>query len=64
MPVTVHGSTLQLAMVAPDDIETITEAELITGYHVEPVVSLPGGIERRSIAASTSASSPARRSST
>lgn len=40
VPIGVHDHVLQLAMVAPDDIETIAEAELITGYHVEPVVSL------------------------
>ncbi len=40
VPVDVHGAQLQLAMVAPDDIETISEAELITGYHIEPVVAL------------------------
>jgi type IV pilus assembly protein PilB len=45
VPVGVHGRTLQLAMLAPDDMDTISEAELITGYHVEPVVSLPGGID-------------------
>ncbi len=45
VPVSVHDRTLQLAMLAPDDMETISEAELITGYHVEPVVSLPGGID-------------------
>jgi type IV pilus assembly protein PilB len=41
----VAGSTLQLAMVAPDDIETISEAELITGYHVEPVVALESPVQ-------------------
>jgi type IV pilus assembly protein PilB len=45
VPVSVHGGTLQLAMLAPDDMDTISEAELITGYHVEPVVSLAGGID-------------------
>jgi len=44
VPVSVTKSTLQLAMVAPDEIDAICEAELITGYHVEPVVSLQGGI--------------------
>lgn len=44
-PVSVHGRSLQLAMLAPDDMDTISEAELITGYHVEPVVSLPAGID-------------------
>jgi type IV pilus assembly protein PilB len=41
----VQKRTLQLAMLAPDDMDTISEAELITGYHVEPVVALPGGID-------------------
>src|SRR5690606_25384402 len=45
VPVGVHQRTLQLAMLAPDDMDTISEAELITGYPVEPLVSLPGGIE-------------------
>lgn len=45
VPVGVHQRTLQLAMLAPDDMDTISEAELITGYHVQPVVSLPGGID-------------------
>jgi type IV pilus assembly protein PilB len=40
VPIAVSGSTMQLAMVAPDDIETISEAELITGYHIDPVVAL------------------------
>ena len=40
VPVSVGGGSLQLAMVAPDDIETISEAELITGYRVQPLVSL------------------------
>ena len=42
VPVSVHQNRLQLAMVAADDIETISEAELITGYHVDPVVALEG----------------------
>ena len=40
VPISVTGDKLQLAMVAPDDIETISEAELITGYHIDPVVTL------------------------
>jgi type IV pilus assembly protein PilB len=40
VPVAVAGDRLELAMVAPDDIETISEAELITGYHIDPVVAL------------------------
>ncbi len=40
VPVAVAGSTMQLAMTAPDDIETISEVELITGYRIEPVVSM------------------------
>ncbi len=45
VPVGITGRTLQLAMVAPDDMDTICETELITGYQVEPVVSMQGGIE-------------------
>jgi len=45
VPVGVTNQTLQLAMSAPDDMDLICEAELITGYHVEPIVSLQGGIE-------------------
>ncbi len=45
VPVAVSGATLQLAMVAPDDIDTISEAELITGYHVDPVVALEGAVQ-------------------
>jgi type IV pilus assembly protein PilB len=44
VPINAQGSTLQLAMVAPDDIEVIAEAELITGYHVEPVVALDAAV--------------------
>ncbi|MDC0936126.1 ATPase, T2SS/T4P/T4SS family [Pirellulales bacterium] len=43
-PVNVQERTLQLAMLAPDDMDTISEAELITGYQVEPLVSLLQGI--------------------
>ncbi len=39
-PVAVQGSTMTLAMVAPDDMGAISEAELITGYQVEPVVGI------------------------
>ncbi|NOY30304.1 MAG: Flp pilus assembly complex ATPase component [Planctomycetes bacterium] len=45
VPVSITGRSLQLAMVAPDDMDTICEAELITGYQVEPVVAMQGGIE-------------------
>src|ERR1044071_3231396 len=45
VPIGVSGDTMQLAMVAPDDIETISEAELITGYHVDPVVSLEAPVQ-------------------
>jgi type IV pilus assembly protein PilB len=45
VPIAVAGSTMQLAMVAPDDIETISEAELITGYHVDPVVALEAPVQ-------------------
>jgi type IV pilus assembly protein PilB len=45
VPISVAGSTMQLAMVAPDDIETISEAELITGYRVDPVVALEAPVQ-------------------
>ncbi len=38
VPVALAKRRLRLAMSAPDDIETISEAELITGYPVDPVV--------------------------
>jgi type IV pilus assembly protein PilB len=40
VPIDIVNGNLQVAMVAPDDIEAIAETELITGYAVEPVVSL------------------------
>jgi type IV pilus assembly protein PilB len=40
LPICVGQGELTLAMVAPDDIETISESELITGYRVQPVVAL------------------------
>ena len=40
VPVSVAGGCMTLAMVAPDDMEAISEAELITGYQIEPVVAL------------------------
>src|ERR1700754_592665 len=45
VPIGVAGSTMQLAMVAPDDIETISEVELITGYHIDPVVALEAPVQ-------------------
>jgi len=44
VPVGLSEGRLTLAMTAPDDIETISEAELITGYRVEPVISLEGEV--------------------
>ncbi|MCH8839673.1 MAG: hypothetical protein IH831_03170 [Planctomycetes bacterium] len=44
VPVSVTKNTLQLAMAAPDDMDAISEAELITGYRVDPVVTLQSGI--------------------
>jgi len=41
----ISAGRLELAMVAPDDIETISEAELITGYPVEPLVSLENEVQ-------------------
>lgn len=40
VPICVEGSMMTLAMVAPDDIEAISEAALITGYRIEPAVVL------------------------
>ncbi|MEN1680110.1 MAG: ATPase, T2SS/T4P/T4SS family [Planctomycetota bacterium] len=45
VPVGIKGAEMQLAMVTPDDIETISEAELITGYRVSPVVALDGPVQ-------------------
>lgn len=45
VPIAAEKGVLTLAMVAPDDIETIYEAELITGYRVEPVVALEGDVQ-------------------
>ena len=39
------GSSMTLAMVAPDDIETIAEAELMTGYQVRPAVAMADDIQ-------------------
>lgn len=36
----IDENLLTLAMVAPDDIETIAEAELMTGYKIVPAVAL------------------------
>tara|TARA_R110002049_G_scaffold4601_5_gene32031 strand:+ start:51859 stop:53613 length:1755 start_codon:yes stop_codon:yes gene_type:complete len=41
----IKGRYLTLAMVAPDDIETIAEAELMTGYLIRPVVAMDDDIE-------------------
>ncbi len=45
VPVAVRGRELQLAMVAPDDIEAICETELMTGYSVSPVVALQSPVQ-------------------
>jgi type IV pilus assembly protein PilB len=45
VPLAVSGSTMQLAMAAPDDIEAISEAELITGYRVDPFVALESPVQ-------------------
>ncbi|MCA9249336.1 MAG: Flp pilus assembly complex ATPase component TadA [Planctomycetales bacterium] len=45
VPIGVAGGQMKLAMVAPDDIETISEAELIAGYHVEPVVAMENQVQ-------------------
>jgi len=45
VPIDANHGALTLAMVAPDDIETISEAELITGYQIDPVVALEGDVQ-------------------
>lgn len=45
VPIGVSKRTLQLAMVAPDDIDVISETELITGYKVIPLVALQNAID-------------------
>jgi type IV pilus assembly protein PilB len=39
-PIGVKEGVMTLAMVAPDDMAAISEAELISGYRIEPVVAL------------------------
>ncbi|MBN1851761.1 MAG: type II/IV secretion system protein [Pirellulales bacterium] len=45
VPVSVVDGVLELAMVMPDDIEAISEAELISGYPIEPIVSLESEVQ-------------------
>jgi type IV pilus assembly protein PilB len=45
-PIGVKRGVLSLAMAAPDDMEAISEVELITGYRVEPEVALLGDINQ------------------
>ena len=41
----IAGDTMTLAMVAPDDIETIAEAELMTGYQIRPNVAMADDVQ-------------------
>ena len=41
----ISGNNMTLAMVAPDDIETIAEAELMTGYQIRPAVALADDVQ-------------------
>jgi len=43
-PLAVQNGRMTLAMIAPDDMGAISEAELISGYQVEPVVALRGDV--------------------
>ena len=45
VPVGLGKRRLKMAMSAPDDIETISEAELITGYPIDPVVCFNNEIQ-------------------
>jgi type IV pilus assembly protein PilB len=40
----ISGDMMTLAMVAPDDIETIAETELMTGYRIRPAVAMADDI--------------------
>ncbi|MEO8272195.1 MAG: type II/IV secretion system protein, partial [Aureliella sp.] len=61
LPLAIVRRSLRLAMLAPDDIETIAEVELMTGYSVEPVIAqeaelmqaIDRGYDGRSIARQT-----------
>lgn len=61
LPISVEKRSLRLAMVAPDDIETIAEVELMTGYSVEPSIvqefellrAIDKGYDGRSVARQT-----------
>ena len=41
----INRHTMTLAMVAPDDIETIAEVELMTGYEIQPTVAMAEDID-------------------
>jgi type IV pilus assembly protein PilB len=43
--INISGKTMTLAMVAPDAIETIAEAELMTGYQICPAVAMAEDIQ-------------------
>src|SRR3954468_15770225 len=45
-PIAVKRGVLSLAMASPDDMEAISEVELITGYRVEPEVALLSDINQ------------------
>ena len=45
VPIAVGDGRMTLAMVAPDNIETIGEAELLSGYRVEPVAALESEVQ-------------------
>jgi type IV pilus assembly protein PilB len=45
VPIAVADGRMTLAMVAPDNIETIGEAELLSGYRVEPVAALESEVQ-------------------
>ena len=41
----ISDNQMTLAMVAPDDIETIAETELMTGYQIQPAVAMVDDIQ-------------------
>lgn len=44
--VRIRDRQMTLAMVAPDDIDTIAEAELMTGYEIQPAVALADDVRQ------------------
>jgi len=46
VPFRISGDRLQMAMMAPDDLWSLSESQLLTGYEIEPFVGSPSAILR------------------